>query len=282
MSIPSRGTVFVIDDDRLTLSIVGEILRPAGFNVVTSDNAMCVPQISREKPDLILLDVNMPGLTGEIASRALLRNTGLIGHCLIVFHSNLPIGELRDKAREAGVAGFVQKANDPTAFIRDVESWVARARTGLNGSAAGIVRPPIPTSSAPPGAGRRVLIVDEDVSTFEVMRRLLEPQEVEIITSTSIMCAGLITSRKPDLVLMDVNFPGLDGDRAARALLSVPEILGHGLLVLFSRNSDEELAPRAQRVGAAGHLSKGTEPTVIVQKVLNWISVASSRRALRP
>jgi signal transduction histidine kinase/CheY-like chemotaxis protein len=60
-----RRTVVVADDDRTHCAIVAEVLGPLGFNVIVVESgAACLDMAREHKPDLILLDVSMPGMSG--------------------------------------------------------------------------------------------------------------------------------------------------------------------------------------------------------------------------
>ena len=58
--------ILVIDDDEKLLGAVRRLLNSAGMEVITSSSSLNLPKlVQREKPDLILLDIEMPTLSGE-------------------------------------------------------------------------------------------------------------------------------------------------------------------------------------------------------------------------
>ena len=61
----SRKRVFVVDDDPAIVEAVRDVLSPAGFEVEgATDSAQALTTILREPPDVLILDVNMPVMTG--------------------------------------------------------------------------------------------------------------------------------------------------------------------------------------------------------------------------
>jgi CheY-like chemotaxis protein len=119
--------IMIVDDDATTLKLVGAVLQSRGHTVLERDTSIgTTVAILREKPDLVLLDVRMPGLTGD-------RLASLIGQELrprpiVVLHSSLPADVLEKLARSSGAAGFVAKGTSPAAFLAELEQFVAAAR----------------------------------------------------------------------------------------------------------------------------------------------------------
>src|SRR2546425_778575 len=63
----SKGKILVIDDDDKVLTVCKRNLESAGYEVITSNSALRMPQIvQRERPNLVLLDVEMPALSGQL------------------------------------------------------------------------------------------------------------------------------------------------------------------------------------------------------------------------
>lgn len=124
-----KGKVLVIDDNTALLELTGDLLRAAGFTVVTTSNVVCANLISRERPDVVLMDVDMPGQRGDTAGRIFTEVPGLLNGGVILLHSARSSEELAVMALRAGVAGYISKSEGPVALVRHVESWVLRVRS---------------------------------------------------------------------------------------------------------------------------------------------------------
>jgi two-component system, NarL family, response regulator LiaR len=105
----------------------------------------------------------------------------------------------------------------------------------------------------------RVLIADDDPLARRAIRGALETRtEFEICgeAATGEEAIRLASSSDPDVVVMDVTMPGLDGIAATRRILRAsPE----SKIVVFSATSDDELALLSLRAGAWGYLTKGID-----------------------
>lgn len=102
----------VVDDDPLILQMLSRVLHGAGYRVVTHNSGFGLASVVREhQPDLMLLDVGMPGLGGDRALatlRDLARRFG-VPEVPVIFHSGLPAERLETLARTHGAIGHLCK-----------------------------------------------------------------------------------------------------------------------------------------------------------------------------
>jgi CheY-like chemotaxis protein len=123
-----RLLVLVVDDDELTLEITRERLERLGLAVATRQQSLGTSRwILENKPDLVLLDLQMPALTGAELARLLQRH--MAGR--VVVHSSLPTDELTRVAREVGAVGAISKAVSDSEFAREVNRFIRLSRAGI-------------------------------------------------------------------------------------------------------------------------------------------------------
>ena len=118
--------IMIVDDDRTTLDILSALLEAQGHSVLERDTAIGTTQaILRETPDVVLLDVRMPGLSGDkLAELISARSTN---PPLVVLHSASPKAELEQLAKRCG-ASAIEKTSDTKEFLRRFETVVAGIR----------------------------------------------------------------------------------------------------------------------------------------------------------
>jgi len=102
--------IVVIDDCKLTLAIVRDILEEAGFEVFTAESGIDANTIiyGTTRPDLILLDVEMPMLRGDRKVQ-LLKKSALSRDIPVILISHRPAAELADLARSCGADSYFVK-----------------------------------------------------------------------------------------------------------------------------------------------------------------------------
>src|SRR6478735_4186133 len=130
MRYSSARTILVIDDNAVVLEATRATLEQAGFRVVTLDRSNgAVVAVLNERPDLVLVDVNMPNMTGDSLADVLGRTRATRG-TLVVLYSSLPANALRMKALAAGAHGFIQKTGVQTELVRQVRAFLEQDSLG--------------------------------------------------------------------------------------------------------------------------------------------------------
>ncbi len=125
--LPDKTRILVVDDDNALLGAVRRLLTAAGFEVLTSDSALRLPQlVQREKPDLVLLDIEMPALSGE----HVLEMTKLfefLKKTPIVIHSAKGDEELQALVAKSNAVGYIKKTGNPMSLVAQVQSFLQKA-----------------------------------------------------------------------------------------------------------------------------------------------------------
>ncbi len=124
----------------------------------------------------------------------------------------------------------------------------------------------------------RVLLVDDQALVRAGFRALLDAQtDIEVVGEASDGAEGvaLATEHVPDVILMDIRMPGMDGLEATRRIGTDPALAGVRVIMLTTFDLDEHVF-EALGLGAAGFLVKDTEPT----ELLRGVRVVASGDAL--
>ena len=124
-----------------------------------------------------------------------------------------------------------------------------------------------------------VLIVDDSTTNLQVMAAILEQRyQVKAATSGE-QCIAIATKHKPDLILLDVVMPDMDGFAVCRKLKSLPETKSIPIIFVTGRDevSDEE---QGLRLGAVDYITKPIRPLILSARVDTHITLKQQQDKL--
>lgn len=106
------------------------------------------------------------------------------------------------------------------------------------------------------GGRTRVLIVDDDVFIRDLVRNLLEAEEYDLEEAASgDEALRAAAARPPDVVLLDIMMPGLDGYAVCRAIRANPALAGTVVVMLTAKDTPADRAA-GMAAGASAYLTK--------------------------
>lgn len=124
----TRGRVLIVDDQHDLLEGMKALLEISGVDVVLHDSMITLPLILREAdPDVVLLDLSLPALSGTAALRQGLKRLLRTDATLILFSGRSP-NELAPMTEELGADGFITKAQDPMAIVNHLQTLIDHRR----------------------------------------------------------------------------------------------------------------------------------------------------------
>ena len=113
--------ILIAEDDRDLSRLAETILRASGHVVIKAvDASQILPSAQREKPDLILLDINMPGGKGsDILVK--LKRSSLTSNIQVIVVSSETNPQLHEFVVKEGAEGFLQKPWMPENFVQELK-----------------------------------------------------------------------------------------------------------------------------------------------------------------
>jgi CheY-like chemotaxis protein len=116
--------ILLIEDNAQNRYLAKFLLGHRGHEVIEAETG---PQgldlAARLRPDLILLDVQLPGMDGHAVARALKSDPQLRSIPIVAVTSYAMVGD-REKCLEAGAEGYVEKPITPDSFVAEVERFL--------------------------------------------------------------------------------------------------------------------------------------------------------------
>jgi PAS domain S-box-containing protein len=178
------GTVLVVDDDPGVRELLSRTLSKDGFRVETAADGAAALRRARElRPDVITLDVLMPGMDGWAVLSALKSDADLAAIPVVM----LTVVDEKPLGFALGVAEYLTKPID-------------------RGRLAGVLRKHVPA-----GPAHTVLIVEDDTAARRVLRQELKKSGCRVVEAANGRIALQQLTPLPDLVLLDLVMPEMDG-----------------------------------------------------------------------
>jgi CheY-like chemotaxis protein len=120
--------ILIIEDNLLNLELAGDLLEANGFAVSLAQTAEEGLRLARESlPDLVLMDVGLPGMDGLCATKELKANLAT-RHLTVVGLSAHAMNGDEEIALRAGCDGYLTKPIDTRTFIESITRFIASAR----------------------------------------------------------------------------------------------------------------------------------------------------------
>lgn len=117
----------------------------------------------------------------------------------------------------------------------------------------------------------KILIIDDDIDTTNLLESIVKTkghQPVSVNNSTDAVEAA--NSNNPDLILLDIMMPGINGIQLCKMFQSIPE-LKHIPVIIVSALNDIGSKKDAFKAGAKDFITKPLRPTELNQKIMCWI-----------
>jgi len=122
--MPTDSTILYVEDNIDNRTLVRRILMAEGYNLLEAVNATQALEIlENTKPDLILMDINMPDMDGYSLTAKIKGTPGLESIPVIALTANVMRGD-REKSLEAGCDGYIQKPIDIDMLSEQIERFL--------------------------------------------------------------------------------------------------------------------------------------------------------------
>lgn len=217
VELASDMKILVIEDNETESQIIGSYLKSSGYSTTFATNGEDgLKMASSLKPDLILLDIFLPGISGwEVLHN--LKNNPQTCDINVVMISML---DERNKGYVMGASDYLVKPFDQKQLVQTLSRYV------INHNITG-------------GNLGRVLIVDDDSDARLILRTALKSFNVQIDEAINgAEALEQISKNKPSLILLDLMMPVMDGFEVLSRIKSSPDLLDISVIV----NTSKELS----------------------------------------
>lgn len=269
--------VLVVDDNDTCRKVLVQQCSAWGMNVSAVPSGKEALALLRTKAhlrdyfDAVLLDQNMPGMTGMQLAAKIKEDPSLNHDILIIMLTGITNAPSKVIARNAGVKRILAKPVAGYTLKTTLAEELAQRSQGH------MVSAPAPNLTAPldvPGDFRILVAEDNSIST-KVIRGMLGKLNLEPDTaSNGEEALQAMKARRYDLVLMDCEMPVLDGFSATQQLRAweADSQRPHTPVVALTAHILAEHKERARQAGMDGHMAKPVELSQLRELIEYWVT----------
>lgn len=253
--------VLIVDDDPQIRDLIAEFLGGRGCEVLQAGNGLeALLQVKRERPDGVILDIQMPRLGGL---EALKRIHAFDANIAVVIVSGIADDEIREQARAAGATAVFEKP----VVLSDLLPAL--------GIAAAPPPAPVEVSTAPAGspATVQILVVDDEAEIRSMLQEFLSLKGYGVRTAPDGPGAVReIVRMPPDIILLDIDMPGLSG---VETLPTIRALAPRAAVIMVSGSTDTETSKLALARGAFDYVTKPIDFVYLTQSVETAVAMRS-------
>lgn len=267
---PREIQLLLVDDDPSAIQLMSRMLAQYPNQRFATSGEIALRLAAEAAPDLILLDVDMPGMTGFEVCADLKANPRLAHIPVIFVTSHDESTPLQVAAWQKGAADFVTKPLVASQLTARVSAQL-RATRFIEDLKRNSTFSDVPSQSLS-GQTPCLLIVDDDIASIHILRHTLADVGNLYFAKTGEEALQLAQQLSPDLILLDAHMPGIDGFDVCRSLKAVAAFK-HVPIVFVTRFSDLRYEMRALELGAADFIAKPYTPAVLQARVRNLLDL---------
>jgi PAS domain S-box-containing protein len=256
--------ILVVDDRVEFRQLLSRILKELGpdFKVEeVEDGATAINLVKVKKFDCVLLDYILGDSTGTGILKKIREVQPEIPIVIVTAHDNLALAKSLDKA---GASGFISKSDlSPATLAKTLQEVVRSERPERQEERVDEKS----TLAIGDLKGMKVLVVDDTPANIGIVKNILSETKLNIsFAPNGEVALDLATKNPPDLILLDIMMPGIDGFETCRQLKANIETQDIPIIFISARNDTEDFV-KGFSLGAVDYISKPFREEEVLARV---------------
>jgi len=221
--------ILVVEDTSYSLQLMTYLLQAQGHTIAEAETGEQAVEVAPAwYPDLVIMDLQLPGMDGYQAMAELRAMPELTGVPIVAVSSFAMVGD-RERALDAGFSHYMTKPIDPETFTAEINTRLPERLRGAAPVPVGTEPEPAPQSepvvAALSALSADILVLDDSVINQTLLRSVLEPHGYRVRTACTVEEAIAATAEsRPDLILSDVHVGQQRGADLRAYVMSVPAL----------------------------------------------------------
>ena len=243
------ATILVVDDERMVCDLLRAVLSRYGHEVITAfDGRNGLALFEQHRPRFTLLDLRMPGMDGI---EVLTRIRALDPKASVIVLTGAGSADLENQARQMGVTDFLSKGLSLDVLVQAMERVMQQPVKPPASSSQSADTQKAPAHSQEAGS---ILVVDDEPQIRDLLRKFLSARGYQVrVAADGQQALALVDQKSPDIIVLDVNMPGMNGIEVLKRLRA--KNYAGGVMFLTS-SQDEMLLQEGLELGSVDILGK--------------------------
>ena len=267
---PKKKRIVLVEDEPTLANLIESGLRKEGYEVKSAKNGTKGLQLIREvRPDLVLLDIMLPGLKGFTILEKLYKEDHMLPALPVIIISNSGDSIEVERALKMGVRDFLIKVNfNPDEVIEKVKNaFKSEASNGKRKTrkVSGFARS---REARKAQKARKVLLVEDDTILSDTLgRKFIEKKYTVFKASNASLARKILAENKVDVILLDLVLPDEHGLSLLREFKKNDRFKHIPVFIISNLGQQEEIE-QGLKEGATDYIVKtNTVPGEIFEKV---------------
>ncbi len=265
--------ILLVDDSKLARKKLADIFIAMGHTIVheceRGDKALSA--YTTFKPDLVTMDINMPGMNGIEATKEI-RKYDNKAKIVIVSSANQEMNII--EGIHNGASYFLAKPFTENHVLQCIERLLSEKHSDKNKKETPLLK----ELKFDPDLNGLILLIDDSKMALKITSDILTKDGHNVITASSgEMGLELAKNGNPDLVILDVVMPDIDGYEVMKRL-KADDLTRHIPVIMYSSQTKKDDVLLAMKFGVLDYISKNSDPLILSGKVRTAINQSREQR----
>lgn len=263
-------TVLVVEDDPVGRTAIVKLIKHDNIKVVTAENGLNAEAcLEKEKVDCIILDLNLPDISGtELLKK--LSDEGVVLPPVIIYTGKELTKEEHEELSMYSQSIVIKGVSSPERLLDEVSLFLHSVEAHLEDHQKQIIQ--MLHDPEQLLKGRKLLLVDDDMRNIFAMSKVLEKQGVNVVMASNgqIALDKLAEDSTIELVVMDIMMPIMDGFEAIEKIRAQQKFKDLPIIALTAKamTGDRE---KCLEAGANDYMTKPVEVDKLLSMLKVWL-----------
>ena len=280
--------VLIVDDNATNRRILKSVVTRWGMRPALAESAAAALELMRLEQEagtrfpLVLLDAQMPDVDGFALAQTIQRDTSLAGAAIMMLSSS-DLHEEGKRCRELGVAAYLVKPINPVELRQAILKMLgATHQPELESLAPAIGASAAPAENQQPPP-LRILLAEDNVVNQKLMLHVLEKRGYSVtVAADGLLALEVFKNQSFDLVLMDIQMPGIGGFEATEAIRQIEQATsGHIPIVALTAHAMKGDRERCLEAGMDDYLTKPIQKEALFDAIQRATEIVTLQKRSR-